>query len=241
MMAMPGTVQSVSFSTHRRNTIRLNRPLPLRLLPEWDRTTAAGQEPAGEKTRSLTHLILLANMARRGPLPRSGLVRLAGNVPADAPPRAFVLPTVCADPTLLPYTAGTPSPPEPYTRAVHSPDSMASSAVPTGGGERALQLVSQNILQHGLIQRQLSHELLQLRVLISKLLDLAYLVHVQAGILRLPAIVGLFRNPDLPGHLRYRDCDFGLLQHSNETSNPGFHIETGLRRATLEKECDSEP
>src|SRR5277367_2131734 len=65
MMAAPGTVQSVSFSTHRRNTIRLDRPLPLRLLPEWDRITAAGQEPAGEKTRSLTHLILLAIMARR--------------------------------------------------------------------------------------------------------------------------------------------------------------------------------
>jgi hypothetical protein len=64
MMAMPGTVQSVSFSTYRRNTIRLDRPLQLRLLPESDRITAAGQEPAGEKTRSLTHLILLANMAR---------------------------------------------------------------------------------------------------------------------------------------------------------------------------------
>jgi hypothetical protein len=62
---MPGTVQSVSFPTHRRNTIRLDRPLQLRLLPESDRITAAGQEPAGEKTRSLTHLILLANMARR--------------------------------------------------------------------------------------------------------------------------------------------------------------------------------
>ena len=59
-----GTVQSVSFSTYRRNTIRLDRPLPLRLLPEWGRITAAGQEPAGEKTRSITHLILLANMAR---------------------------------------------------------------------------------------------------------------------------------------------------------------------------------
>src|SRR5271155_1838899 len=110
MMAMPGTVQSVSFSTHRRNTRRLDRPLPLRLLPEWDRITAAGQEPTGEKTRSLTHLILLAIMARRSPSPRSGLVRLAGNVPADAPPRAFVLLAVYAGPTLLPYTAGTPSP-----------------------------------------------------------------------------------------------------------------------------------
>src|SRR3977135_1175656 len=65
MMAMPGTVQSVSFSTHRRNTIRLDRPLQLRLLPESDRISTVGQEPAGEKTRSLTHLILLANMARR--------------------------------------------------------------------------------------------------------------------------------------------------------------------------------
>src|SRR5271156_1031268 len=49
MMAAPGTVQSVSFSTYRRNTIRLDRPLPLRLLPEWGRITAAGQEPAGEE------------------------------------------------------------------------------------------------------------------------------------------------------------------------------------------------
>jgi hypothetical protein len=65
MMAMPGTVQSVSFSTHRRNTVRLDRPLPLRPLPGWDRLTAAGQEPAGEKSRLLTHLTLLAIMARR--------------------------------------------------------------------------------------------------------------------------------------------------------------------------------
>jgi len=63
-MAVPGTVQSVSFPTHRQNTIRLDRPLQLRLLPESDRITAAGQEPAGEKTRYLTHLVLLAIMAR---------------------------------------------------------------------------------------------------------------------------------------------------------------------------------
>src|SRR5271169_5074733 len=266
MMAMPGTVQSISFSTHRRNTLRLDGPLPLRLLPKWDRITATGQEPTGEKTRSLTHLILLANMARRGPLPRPGLVRSAGNVPADAPPRAFVLPAVCADPTLLPYTAGTPGPcrpssphgstapgscgshsaleserfrayacaarstapddlrsdtsfaqsPELYTRVVHSPDSMPSSALPAGDAGRALQLFSQHILQHDLIQRQLSHKLLELGVLISKLLDLPYLVHFQAGILRLPAIVGLFRNPNLPDQLRYRNSDFGLLQHSTD-------------------------
>jgi hypothetical protein len=49
LMAMPGTVQSVSFSTHRRNMVRLDRPVSLRLLPGWDRITAAGQEPAGEK------------------------------------------------------------------------------------------------------------------------------------------------------------------------------------------------
>jgi hypothetical protein len=65
MMAMPGTVQSVSFPTQSRNTMRLDGPLQLRLLPESDRITAAGQEPAGRKTPSLTHLILLANMARR--------------------------------------------------------------------------------------------------------------------------------------------------------------------------------
>src|SRR5579859_10030 len=65
MMAMPGTVQSVSFTTYRRNTIRLDGPIPFRLLPEWRHITAAGQEPAGEKTRSITHLILLADMARR--------------------------------------------------------------------------------------------------------------------------------------------------------------------------------
>ena len=64
MMAMPGTVQSVSFPTHSRNTMRLDRPLQLMLLPESDRITAAGQEPAGEKARYLTHLVLLAVMAR---------------------------------------------------------------------------------------------------------------------------------------------------------------------------------
>lgn len=65
MMVMPNTVQSVSFPTHNRNTMRLDGPLQLRLLPESDRITAVGQEPASEKARSLTHLVLLAVMARR--------------------------------------------------------------------------------------------------------------------------------------------------------------------------------
>ena len=60
-------------SQHRRNTIRLDRPLQLRLLPESDRITAAGQRASKAKDpRSLTHLILLANMAHKCLLPRPG-------------------------------------------------------------------------------------------------------------------------------------------------------------------------
>ena len=88
--------------------------------PERRQVQVIIEEAAGKRIRQLViqgppdpdmnDFILLVIMARRSPSPRPGLVRLAGNVPADAPPRAFVLPAVCADPTLLPYTADTPGP-----------------------------------------------------------------------------------------------------------------------------------
>src|ERR1700757_4498252 len=80
MMAMPGTVQSVSFPTHRRNTIRLDRPLPLRLLPESDRITAAGQEPAGEK--KLDHyLISSSSPSWRAEVVRPDVILMLGPQP----------------------------------------------------------------------------------------------------------------------------------------------------------------
>jgi hypothetical protein len=43
-------------------------------------------------------------------------------------------------------------------------------------------------------QRQLYYQLFQLRVLFSKLPDLAYLIHFQTNVLRLPRVKRLFRN-----------------------------------------------
>ena len=56
------SVRQLSHASSEHDT--LGQTLQLRLLPGWDRITAAGQEPAGEESRSLTHLILLAIMAR---------------------------------------------------------------------------------------------------------------------------------------------------------------------------------
>ncbi len=84
-----------------------------------------------------------------------------------------------------------------------------------GAPARALQLFSEHILQHRLVQRQLGYQLLQPRVLVAKLLDLANLIDFQPGILRLPAVVRLLRGPHLSDQLRYQNSHLGLLQHGH--------------------------
>lgn len=59
------------------------------------------------------------------------------------------------------------------SRAVRSPDSSAPDTSLGNAAARALQLFSEHVLQHRLVQRQFRHQLLQPRVLVTKLLDLS--------------------------------------------------------------------
>jgi len=85
--------------------------------------------------------------------------------------------------------------------------------VGSGGAERALQPFSEYILQHRLIQRQFCHQLFQLRIILSRLLDLANLIHFQASVLRLPTLVRLPCDFGLADQLGHRYTYLGLLQN----------------------------
>ena len=56
----------------------------------------------------------------------------------------------------------------------------------------------------------------RLRVLISKLLDLARLIHFQTGVLRFPLVVRLFCDSGLADQLSHRYIQLLLLQNIND-------------------------
>jgi hypothetical protein len=61
-----------------------------------------------------------------------------------------------------------------------------------------------HILEHDLIQRQLCHQPLELRVLLLQLLALPDLLGFQAGITPFPSIEGLLGNPEVADQVRNR-------------------------------------
>ena len=63
-------------------------------------------------------------------------------------------------------------------RVVRLPGSSALDTSSTGGAVKALQLFSEHILQHRLVQRQLRHQLLEPCVLVAQLLDLTDLIYL---------------------------------------------------------------
>src|SRR5665213_3056142 len=72
-MAASGTVKSVSFSTHRRNSVRSHGPLQSGLLPEPGRIPATGQiEPAGNEV--LIRYIATSSPSWRTDVPGPDLV-----------------------------------------------------------------------------------------------------------------------------------------------------------------------
>ena len=82
-------------------------------------------------------------------------------------------------------------------RVVRSPDSSVPDTSLSGDAGRALQLFSEHILEHRLIQRQLCYQLLQTGVLIPQLLQLSDLIHLKANVLGLPVIKFPFADPNL--------------------------------------------
>jgi hypothetical protein len=92
-----------------------------------------------------------------------------------------------------------------------------------------------------LVEAQLGYQLFEPRVLIRQLLELAGLRRLQPSIFFLPAIKGLFRDPDLADQVGHRQTQFGLFQHRNDLLDRKtfpFHLAhlpsnlRGMRRQT---------
>jgi hypothetical protein len=71
-------------------------------------------------------------------------------------------------------------------------------------------------LQHGFVEAELRHQLLQPGILLNHLLELTNLVRFQAGVLPLPPVECLLRYPDLPDQIRHRQAQLRLLQHRDD-------------------------
>jgi hypothetical protein len=76
--------------------------------------------------------------------------------------------------------------------------SLSVSASPGSGVSRG------RLLQDRIVQRQISHQLLQPAILSLQLLEPLSLVHMKTSILLLPPLVGVLRDSQLPAGLTYR-------------------------------------
>jgi len=72
------------------------------------------------------------------------------------------------------------------------------------------------ILQDRLIKAELRNELLQSGILLGELLQLSDLFRLEIAILLLPAMEGLFRDPDLPDQVGHGHPHLRLLQNRNK-------------------------
>jgi len=83
---------------------------------------------------------------------------------------------------------------------------------PTHAGAEALELFSDDLLQHVAIERQIRHELLQLAVLLAQLPQLSQFTQTYPAVLSLPGVKCLLANPELPADLRRFFSTFRLPQ-----------------------------
>ena len=72
-------------------------------------------------------------------------------------------------------------------------------AQPKRASEPASLLLSEDLLQHHLVQRQIGHQTLELGVLLAKLAKRAQLVRQQVRVLLLPEVVRLLIDAELCG------------------------------------------
>jgi len=101
-------------------------------------------------------------------------------------------------------------------RAARLPGSCHAGIRPPAGAARALIFFCQYILQHGFVERQVSHQLFQTGVFFLELFELADLVHFQPDVLLLPPIERLFGNSHSSEQLHQRYSGFCLLQHCDD-------------------------
>jgi len=73
-----------------------------------------------------------------------------------------------------------------------------------------------DVLQDRLVQAELRDQLLEPRVLLLQLLELAHLVGLHPRVLLLPAIERLLRNADLPNQVGHRHPKLGLFEHGDD-------------------------
>src|SRR5208337_2818959 len=127
-----------------------------------------------------------------------------------APAAASLVPSAGpgdSDNAALPVGSATAS--TPYAR---SPQRRLASSAPTRAGGEALQLSSDDLLQHVSVQRQIRHQPLELGVLLAQLPELAQLAQSQACVLLLPHVVRGFADAVLAAQLAYPRAAFCLVQ-----------------------------
>src|ERR1700736_612522 len=111
-------------------------------------------------------------------------------------------------------SSSAPSPPA-HRRAVRCAPNLLASRPPPRAEPWASELFSQHRLQCLNVQRLLRHHLLQPPVFFFQAPQPTSFIHLQATILRLPAVVRLVADPVLPTDLLDRHPGFSFLQNPN--------------------------
>ena len=96
--------------------------------------------------------------------------------------------------------------------AVRSLQTGPARAGPVRAGDQASRLFCQHLLEHGLVQAEVSHELFQLHVLLLRLPELPQLRRAQTTGLLLPAKKRGLLHAHLTAHLGHQRTKFRLLQ-----------------------------
>ena len=87
---------------------------------------------------------------------------------------------------------------------------------PARVADQASELSRDDILQHGLVQAEISYQALELGVLLLELAQPLHLRWQQPGVFLTPIIVRCLADPRLPAHLADRRALFRLLQDEGD-------------------------
>src|SRR5216683_213575 len=79
--------------------------------------------------------------------------------------------------------------------------------------DEVLRLFSEDLLQQLSVQGEISHQLLELRVLLAQLPELAQLVRSEARVFLLPHVIRGLANAVLAAHVANLHATLGLVQH----------------------------
>jgi hypothetical protein len=88
-------------------------------------------------------------------------------------------------------------------RVARSPESPSVQIAPDPGAGRALELFSEDLLQHVLIEGEISHKLLEFAILLFPLAQSPQLGDAHTSELAFPAVERLLADAELAAHLGY--------------------------------------